>query len=114
MKLEYLNKLEYNKILEKYIGQLEEIYNILRKIEGVEARLNNLEDYSDLAHGRDKAKYLQEEIDMTEELVGLNKDLLAAQKYMENTEQQAILNSPVGDVFSRHVGIRTVSERGSR
>ena len=86
--------------LEKYIGQLEEIYNILRKIEGVEARLNNLEDYSDLAHGRDKAKYLQEEIDMTEELVGLNKDLLAAQKYMENTEQQAILNSPVGDVFS--------------
>ena len=86
--------------IEKYIGQLEEIYNILRKIEGVESRLNNLEDYSDLAHGKDKAKYLQEQVQMTEELVGLNKDLLAAQKYMENTEQQAILNSPVGDVFS--------------
>lgn len=86
--------------LDKYIGQLEEIYNILRKIEGVEARLNNLEDYSELAHGQAKADYLKEQIGMTEELVGLNKDLLAAQKYMENTEQQAILNSPVGDVFS--------------
>lgn len=86
--------------IEQYIGELEEIYNLLRKIEGAENRLNNLEDYSSLSRGKDHAKYLQERIKLTQDLTGEYKDLLAAQKYIENTEQQAILNSPVGDVFS--------------
>lgn len=86
--------------IEKYLGQLQEIYNTLRKIEGVEARLNNLEDYSNIARGSAKATYLKEQIGLSQDLVGLNKELLAQQKYMENTEQAAIKNSPVGDVFS--------------
>ena len=86
--------------IEKYLGQLQEIYNTLRKIEGVEARLNNLADYADIARGEAKATYLKEQIGLSQDLVGLNKELLAQQKYMENTEQAAIKNSPVGDVFS--------------
>ena len=86
--------------IEKYIGQLEEIYNTLRKIEGIQARINNLEDYRGFARGQLAADYLQEQVTITEELFGLNKKLLAQQKYMENTEQQAILGSPVGHVFS--------------
>lgn len=86
--------------MEKYIGELQEIYNLLRKIEGVEARLDNLEDYNDFSRGDNKAAYLKEQIGLQQELFELNKDLLAQQKYMENTEQQAILGSPVGDVFS--------------
>lgn len=86
--------------IEKYIGQLEEIYNTLRKIEGIQARINNLEDYRGFARGQLAADYLQEQVTITEELFDLNKKLLAQQKYMENTEQQAILGSPVGNVFS--------------
>ena len=86
--------------MERYIGELQEIYNLLRKIEGVEARLDNLEDYNDFSRGDNKAAYLKEQIGLQQELFELNKDLLAQQKYMENTEQQAILGSPVGDVFS--------------
>ncbi len=85
--------------IDKYIGKLQEIYNILRQIEGIEARISNLEDYSDIAHGQAKAAYLAEQIDLTQQLVAKNEDLLAAQKYMENTEQAAIKGSPVGDVF---------------
>lgn len=85
--------------IDKYIGKLQEIYNILRQIEGIEARISNLEDYSDIAHGQAKAAYLAEQVDLTQQLVAKNEELLAAQKYMENTEQAAIKGSPVGDVF---------------
>ena len=86
--------------IEQYIGELEEIYNLLRKIEGAENRLSNLEDYANIARGADYAKYLQERIALTQDLTSEYEDLLAAQKYIENTEQAAIKGSPVGDVFS--------------
>ena len=86
--------------LEQYLGKLQEIFNILRKIEGVEARINHLQAYGDIARGSARASYLKEEIALSQDLVELNKERLAQQKFMENTEQQAILNSPVGDVFS--------------
>lgn len=86
--------------IEEYLGKLQEIYNILRKIEGVEARINHLQSYGDIARGSARATFLKEEIALSQDLVDLNKERLAQQKFMENTEQQAILNSPVGDVFS--------------
>ena len=89
-----------SKEIEKYIGQLEEIFNTLRKIEGITARIKHLEDYRNFAQGELAAQYLREQINLSEDLFDLNKKLLAQQKYMENTEQQAILNSPVGHVFS--------------
>ena len=89
-----------SKEIEKYIGQLEEIFNTLRKIEGITARIKHLEDYRNFAQGELAAQYLREQINLSEDLFSLNKKLLAQQKHMENTEQQAILNSPVGHVFS--------------
>ena len=86
--------------VEKYIGQLEEIYNLLRKIEGMENRLSHLEDYQDLSRGEVYAGYLKERIGLTGELTNHYKKLLAEQKHIEQVEQAAIKNSPVGDVFS--------------
>ena len=88
------------KELEKYQGELEEIYNTLRKIEGLQARLNNLDQYENIAIGGTYAKYIHEKIDLTQELIEHNKTLLAQQKYLEQHEQDLIKSSSVGDVFS--------------
>ena len=85
--------------LEAYIGQLEEIYNILRKIEGMEKRLSALDKYADLTRGEARANYLAERVELTGQLVEQNKELLKAQKYREQTEQNAIKKSAVGHVF---------------
>ncbi len=85
--------------IEAYIGQLEEIYNILRKIEGMEKRLSALDKYADLTRGEARADYLAERVELTGQLVEQNKELLRAQKYREQTEQNAIKKSSVGHVF---------------
>ena len=86
--------------LEKYVGQLEEIYNLLRKIEGIESRLSHLEKYDKLTYGKDKAQFLQERVKLSQQLNNNYTELLAKQKYIEQTEQNAIKNSKVGDVFT--------------
>ena len=88
------------KELEKYHGELEEIYNTLRKIEGLQARLDNLNQYENIAIGSTYAKYIHERIDLTQELIERNKTLLAQQKYLEQHEKDLIKSSSVGDVFS--------------
>ena len=86
--------------LDVYLGQLEEIYNQLRKIEGIQSRLNHLEMYDAIAQGKDKARFLKERIDLSHQLIAENEQLVKQQKYLEQTEQNAIKNSAVGDVFS--------------
>ena len=86
--------------LDVYLGQLEEIYNQLRKIEGIQSRLNHLEMYDAIAQGNDKARFLKERIDLSHQLIAENEQLVKQQKYLEQTEQNAIKNSAVGDVFS--------------
>ena len=86
--------------LEKYIGQLEEIYNLLRKIEGMESRLSHLDKYEKLTYGENKVKVLKERLKLTQALTDSRSEMLAQQKYIEQTEQNAIKNSKVGDVFS--------------
>lgn len=88
------------KELEKYIGQLEEIFNLLRKIEGLQNRLNHLDSFLEMTYGKAHAKYLQEKINKTKELIGNQEELVKQQKYLEQTEQNAIKNSSVGNVFS--------------
>ena len=86
--------------IEKYVGQLEEIFNLLRKIEGQERRMKHLESYKDLTAGQDYADFLKERISLSSSLSDNYEELLRQQKYLEQTEQNAIKNSPVGDVFS--------------
>ncbi len=86
--------------LEKYLGELEEIYNTLRKIEGLQNRINHLEAYGEITYGKAHANYLQERIAKSKELIGQQEELLKQQKYLEQTEQNAIKSSAVGDVFS--------------
>ena len=88
------------KELEKYIGQLEEIFNLLRKIEGIQNRLNHLDSFLEMTYGSAHAKYLQEKINKSKELIGQQEELVRQQKYLEQTEQNAIKSSSVGDVFS--------------
>ena len=56
--------------------------------------------YGEIAQGKDKAKFLQERIKLSTQLIGENEKLVKQQKYLEQTEQNAIKNSSVADVFS--------------
>lgn len=86
--------------LEKYIGELEEIFNLLRKIEGLQNRLNHLDKFLDMTYGKAHATFLQERINKSKELIGQQEELVKQQKYLEQTEQNAIKGSSVGHVFS--------------
>ena len=86
--------------LKQYLGQLEEIYNILREIEGLQARLDHLDSFIEITQGADKAKFLQERIKLSNDLIGKYEDLVKKQKYLEQTEQNAIKSSEVGHVFN--------------
>ena len=104
--LEKMSKSDLSKLgldpekLKEYIGQLEEIYNTLRKIEGVQSRLDHLDSFLDIVQGEDKGKYLFERIKLSGGLVDDSADLVKKQKYIEQTEQNAIKGSKVGDVFT--------------
>ena len=93
------NKGDQEKI-NQYIGKLEEIFNIMNKIEREQSRLNDLDSFNGVAHGKDYIKYLQQRIGLTETLRKDYEQLIAEQKNMVISEQKAIKNSPVGDVFS--------------
>ena len=85
---------------EKYIGKLEEIYNILRKIEGIQDRISLLQIFEDIGNGDIPAKALNERIRLYDELGDKLDDYTKAQKYIEKIEKNEILNSAVGGVFA--------------
>lgn len=89
-----------SKSVEAYIGKLKEIYNLLNKIETEEHRLSTLETYNDVAKGKDYASYLQQRIDMSNDLMDNYEKLVKAQKSVVQSEKEMINNSPVGGVFS--------------
>lgn len=89
-----------SKEIDKYIGKLMEIYNILNKIETAEHRLSTLETYASSATGKAYANNLQERIKLSKQLMGNYDALIKSQKDLVASEQKAIKDSPVGDVFS--------------
>lgn len=89
-----------SKEIDKYIGKLKEIYNILNKIETAEHRLSTLDTYASSATGKAYANNLQERIKLSKQLMGNYDALIKSQKDLVASEQKAIKDSPVGDVFS--------------
>ena len=85
--------------IEKYIGKLEEIYNVMRKIEGVNERLSHIDAFMKIAKGADYARYALEKVDLTQQEFGLQTTRLAQQKYREKYEQNTIKGSAVGNIF---------------
>lgn len=75
---------EDKKEIEKYIGQLKEIYNILNRIEVLEHRLSTLDSYADVAQGAKYGELLQERLKYNEELVDQYEFLVSEQKKFTN------------------------------
>ena len=85
--------------LEKYIGKLKEIYNILNRIQNLEHRLSTLDTYSEIAVGDQYGKYYEERLAYTEELSDQYKFLVTEQKKFTNGYKDFIEKSAVADVF---------------
>lgn len=75
---------EDEKEIEKYIGQLKEIYNILNRIENLSHRLSTLDAYADVAQGQKYGELLQERLDYNEQLVDQYEFLVSEQKKYTN------------------------------
>lgn len=75
---------ENAKEIEKYIGQLKEIYNILNRIQILEHRLSTLDSYADIATGEKYGNLLNERL-------GYNKELLSQYEFL-TTEQKKFTN----------------------
>ena len=88
-----------NKELEQYIGKLKEIYNILNRIGLLEHRLNTLDTYSDVAEGELYGEYLQNRVELTEELLRQHEFLVKEQKAFTNGYKDFIESSNLADVF---------------
>lgn len=85
--------------LDKYIGKLKEIYNILNRIQNLEHRLSTLDTYSEIAVGEDYGKYYQQRLQYTQELSDQYKFLVTEQKKFTNGYMDFIEKSAVADVF---------------
>lgn len=85
--------------LEKYIGKLKEIYNILNRIQNLEHRLSTLDTYSEIAVGAEYGKYYKDRLAYTEELSNQYKFLVEEQKKFANGYMEFIEDSAVADVF---------------
>jgi len=85
--------------LDKYIGKLKEIYNILNRIQLLEHRLGTLDTYSEIAKGQEFGEYFQQRLDYTEELTDQYRFLVEEQKKFTNGYKDFIEKSAVGDVF---------------
>lgn len=72
------------KEIEKYIGQLKEIFNILNRIQVLEHRLGTLDSYADVARGEDYGNLLKERLDYNKELVDQYEFLVSEQKQFTN------------------------------
>lgn len=75
---------EDEKEIQKYIGQLKEIYNILNRIENLNHRLSTLDAYADVAQGQKYGELLQERLRYNEELVDQYEFLVSEQKKYTN------------------------------
>lgn len=72
------------KEIEKYIGQLKEIFNILNRIEVLSHRLGTLDSYADVVQGQKYGDLLHERLDYNEELVDQYEFLVSEQKKFTN------------------------------
>lgn len=75
---------ERSEQLEKYIGQLKEIYNILNRIQLLEHRLSTLDSYSEVAVGERYGQLLAERVDYNEQLLDQYEFLTKEQKQFTN------------------------------
>lgn len=75
---------EKSKQLEKYIGKLKEIYNILNRIQLLEHRLSTLDSYSEVATGERYGQLLSERVDYNEQLLDQYEFLTKEQKQFTN------------------------------
>lgn len=73
-----------SKDVEKYIGQLKEIYNILNRIQVLEHRLGTLDSYADIAQGEEYGRLLRERLDYNGQLVDQYEFLVSEQKAFTN------------------------------
>ena len=73
-----------SKEIEKYIGKLKEIYNILNRIQLLEHRLSTLDSYSEVATGERYGQLLSERVDYNEQLLDQYEFLTREQKQFTN------------------------------
>ncbi len=85
--------------LDKYIGKLKEIYNILNRIKLLEHRLNTLDTYSEVAVGKEYGNYLKERLGYTQELTDQYEFLVREQKKFANGYKEFIESSNLSEVF---------------
>ena len=88
------------KSADAYIGKLQEIYNILNKIETVEHRLGVLEKYNNMTIGKQYAEIMKQRLALTKINMDYYKKTIEMRKDLVASEQKAITDSPVGQVFS--------------
>jgi TP901 family phage tail tape measure protein len=81
-----------SKEIEKYIGQLKEIYNILNRIQLLEHRLSTLDSYSEVATGERYGQLLSERVDYNEQLLDQYEFLTREQKQFTNGYKDFIQN----------------------
>ena len=87
------------KKLDEYIGKLKEVYNIENRIQLLSHRLNTLDTYSDIAVGDQYGEYLQQRIDLTDELLDQHRFLVEEEKKFANGYAEFIESTQFADVF---------------
>lgn len=87
------------KKLDEYIGKLKEVYNIENRIQLLSHRLSTLDTYSDIAVADQYGEYLQQRIDLTDELLDQHRFLVEEEKKFANGYAEFIESTQFADVF---------------
>jgi hypothetical protein len=87
------------KEIEKYIGQLKEIYNIRNKIALLEHRESMIEEYMDISTGASAGKFLVNQLKLNKLLIKDYDNLVTSQKQYVNGYREFIEQSQFKDVF---------------
>lgn len=87
------------KELDKYIGKLKEIYNILNRIQLLNHRLSVLDAYADIENGELYASHLKERMALNKELLKQHEFLVKEQKKFANGYREFIESGSFADVF---------------
>ena len=90
---------ESGKELDKYIGKLKEIYNILNRIQLLNHRLSVLDTYADIENGELYATHLKERMALNKELLKQHEFLVTEQKKFANGYKEFIESGSFADVF---------------